>query len=86
MGTGASDTGLDVVTGAFSYTGRFIARRLLADGRRVRTLTNHTKRPGTEDLLQKLEVEPLQFDDRARLGVALRGLPTSFLISRYGEL
>ena len=78
MGTGPSDTGLDVVTGAFSYTGRFIARRLLADGRRVRTLTNHTKRPGTEDLLQKLEVEPLQFDDRARLGVALRGATTLY--------
>ena len=70
--------GLDVVTGAFSYTGRFIARRLLADGRRVRTLTNHTRRPGIEDLLEKLEVEPLQFDDRARLRVALRGASTLY--------
>ncbi|MBA3413333.1 MAG: epimerase, partial [Actinobacteria bacterium] len=37
---------LDVVTGAFSYTGRFIARRLLADGRRVRTLTRHSDPTG----------------------------------------
>jgi nucleoside-diphosphate-sugar epimerase len=29
----------DVVTGAFSYTGSFVARRLLRDGVRVRTLT-----------------------------------------------
>jgi NADH dehydrogenase len=64
---------VDVVTGGFSYTGRFIARRLLADGRRVRTLTNHSNRPGTEDLQAELEVEPLQFDDRKRLAVALRG-------------
>lgn len=78
MSQPAADSRLDVVTGAFSYTGRFIARRLLADGRRVRTLTNHTRRPGTEDLLQKLEVEPLQFDDRARLRVALRGASTLY--------
>jgi len=30
------ESGFDVVTGAFSYTGRFIARKLLDDGRRVR--------------------------------------------------
>ena len=30
---------LDIVTGAFSYTGSFIAARLLEQGRRVRTLT-----------------------------------------------
>ncbi len=33
-GTGA----LDVVTGAFSYSGAAIARQLRADGRQVRTL------------------------------------------------
>ena len=35
------DTGLDVVTGAFSYSGRAIAQRLLDSDRRVRTLTGH---------------------------------------------
>lgn len=69
---------VDVVTGAFSYTGRFIARRLLQDGRRVRTLTNHASRPGTEDLQKELEVEPLQFDDRKRLVIALRGSDTVY--------
>jgi NADH dehydrogenase len=73
-----ADSRVDVVTGAFSYTGRFIARRLMADGRRVRTLTNHSRRPGTEDLLERLEVEPLQFEDRARLRVALRGATTLY--------
>jgi uncharacterized protein YbjT (DUF2867 family) len=65
------DPGFDVVTGAFSYTGRFIARRLLADGRRVRTLTNHPKRPGAEDIA--VDVAPLQFTDRAALVESMRG-------------
>jgi NADH dehydrogenase len=65
------DSGFDVVTGAFSYTGRFIARRLLAQERRVRTLTNHPHRPGTEDI--KVDVAPLQFSDRSALVESLRG-------------
>ena len=35
----------DVVTGAFGYTGKYITERLLARGRRVRTLTGHSNRP-----------------------------------------
>ena len=73
-----SESRVDVVTGGFSYTGRFIARRLLKDGRRVRTLTNHSNRPGTEDLQAELEVEPLQFEDRKRLVIALRGANTLY--------
>jgi uncharacterized protein YbjT (DUF2867 family) len=73
-----SESRVDVVTGGFSYTGRFIARRLLADGRRVRTLTNHSNRPDTDDLQAELEVEPLQFEDRNRLVIALRGANTLY--------
>ena len=65
------DPGFDVVTGAFSFTGQFIARHLLAGGRRVRTLTNHPRRPGAEDL--DVDVAPLQFADRAALVDSLRG-------------
>ena len=65
---------IEAVTGAFSYTGRFIARRLLEDGRRVRTLTNHSHRPGAEDVEAAVEVEPLRFDDRSRLIASLRGV------------
>ena len=67
----AMEPGFDVVTGAFSFTGRFIARRLLAEQRRVRTLTNHPHRPGTEDI--NVDVAPLQFRDRAALVESLRG-------------
>jgi len=65
------EPGFDVVTGAFSYTGRYIARRLLSQERRVRTLTNHPTRPGAEDI--KVDVAPLQFTDRAALVESLRG-------------
>ena len=64
-------TKFDVVTGAFSFTGRFIARRLLAQERRIKTLTNHARRPGTEDITA--EVAPLQFTDRDALVESLRG-------------
>ena len=62
---------LDVVTGAFSYTGSFVARRLLADGRRVRTLTRRDD--PTSPLHGRVETAPLQFTDRARLVESLRG-------------
>jgi len=61
----------DVVTGAFSFTGRSIAKRLLSAERSVKTLTNHPQRPGAGDL--KVEVAPLQFTDRAALVESLRG-------------
>jgi uncharacterized protein YbjT (DUF2867 family) len=63
---------LDAVTGAYSFTGGFIARRLLADGRRVRTLTNHPRRAGAEGM--DVDVAPLQFDDRDALIESLRGV------------
>jgi NADH dehydrogenase len=61
----------DVVTGAFSFTGSFIARRLMTQERRIKTLTNHPVRPGTEDI--KADVAPLQFTDRPALVESLRG-------------
>ncbi|HKV87901.1 MAG TPA: NAD(P)H-binding protein [Candidatus Dormibacteraeota bacterium] len=67
----SEERGFDVVTGAFSFTGRFIARRLLAQGRPIRTLTNHPQRAGAEDV--KAEVAPLQFTDRDALVASLRG-------------
>lgn len=68
---GAQSKGFDVLTGAFSYTGKFIARRLMAQGRAFKTLTNHAQRPGTEDI--KAEAIPLQFTDRPALVDSLYG-------------
>jgi uncharacterized protein YbjT (DUF2867 family) len=61
----------DVVTGAYSFTGRFIAQRLMAQDRNIRTLTNHPQRATAEDV--KAEVAPLQFADRDALVESMRG-------------
>src|SRR5438093_10601478 len=63
-----------VVTGAFSYTGRYIAERLWALGQPVRTLTRHP--PSVSD--SGIEVAPLNFADRDGLVDALRGATTLY--------
>ena len=69
------DTGLDVVTGAFSYSGRAIAAALLDSGRRVRTMTGH---PGRAPQRSPLEVRPLDFDDQLGLVGSLEGATTLY--------
>lgn len=70
-----ADDSVDVVTGAFSYSGAAIARDLQASGRRVRTLTGHPDRApkGTS-----IEVRPLDFDDPIGLAGSLRGAATLY--------
>jgi NADH dehydrogenase len=62
---------LHVVTGAFGYSGRHLARRLLDAGVRVRTLTGHTDR--ADPFAGRVEVRPLSFRDPAALAESLRG-------------
>jgi NADH dehydrogenase len=82
------EPGFDVVTGAFGFTGRFIARRLLAQERRIRTLTNHPQRPGADDIVA--DVAPLQFTDREALVESLRGADvlynTYWVRFRHGKM
>jgi NADH dehydrogenase len=66
---------LDVVTGAFSYTGRHIAETLLARGRSVRTLTRRPA-PAGHPLAEKVEPAPFVFDDS--LVESLRGADTLY--------
>ena len=66
-----TDAGLHVVTGAFGYTGRYIARELLRGGMRVRTLTNSLHRENPFGAA--IEVHPLDFADRDALVESLRG-------------
>jgi NADH dehydrogenase len=62
---------LHVVTGAFGYSGRYIAQRLLDCGHRVRTLTNSMDR---ENAFQgRVEALPYDFDAPDRLTESLRG-------------
>ncbi len=68
------DTGVDTVTGAFSYSGRAIAAELTARGRRVRTLTAHPQRA----VDTAIEATPLDFDDPRGLAASLEGTTTLF--------
>ena len=65
-----------VVTGAFGFTGRYITRRLLAMGKRVRTLTGHPHR--ANEFGDRVEVAPLDFSDPAGLVESLRGAECLF--------
>ena len=63
--------GTAIVTGAFSYTGKYIARRLLDAGVQVRTVTGH---PGREDPFGgRVEAAPLDFADRDGLRRSMEG-------------
>lgn len=69
------DTNLCCVTGAFSYSGRFISKKLIDRGIPVRTLTNHLER--AVDNLQ-IDVKPFDFDDQKRLTESLENVHTLF--------
>ncbi|MDD4892102.1 MAG: NAD(P)H-binding protein, partial [Phycisphaerae bacterium] len=62
---------LHVVTGAFGYSGRYIAQRLLERGHRVRTLTNSVNR--ANPFQGRVEAVPYHFDAPERLTESLRG-------------
>jgi uncharacterized protein YbjT (DUF2867 family) len=70
---------LDVVTGAFGYTGKYITERLLGAGRRVRTITGHPKR--ANGFANQIEIASMDFSDRTGLVRSLRG--ASVLYNTY---
>jgi NADH dehydrogenase len=62
---------IHAVTGAFGYSGRYIATRLLAQGRTVVTLTNSANR--ANPFGDKVRAFPLAFDEPDKLAAALEG-------------
>lgn len=73
--TAGPSPALDVVTGAFGYSGAAIAARLRAEGRLVRTLTGHPDRaPAGTDI----DARPLDFGDPAGLTRSTRGAHTLY--------
>lgn len=60
-----------VVTGAFGFSGKYIAARLLEAGHEVRTLTNS---PGRENPFGgRIAAAPFNFDSPERMAESLRG-------------
>ena len=68
-----------VITGAFSYTGRYTTRLLLSRGYRIRTLTYHPKRENPFG--KSVQVFSYNFDHPDELRETLRG--ASALINTY---
>ena len=68
-----------VVTGAFGYSGKYIARRLLDAGVEVATLTNSPNR--ANPFGDRVRAHPFHFDNPARLVDTLQG--TAVLYNTY---
>jgi len=79
---------LSVVTGAFSYTGKYITSRLLSMGKRVRTLTGHPDRHNPFG--NQVSVAPFNFDNQSELIKGLQGATTLYntywVRFSYGEV
>ncbi len=67
------------VTGAFGYSGRYIAQRLIGAGHSVITLTNSMLRKNPFG--EKVVAHPFHFDEPAKLLQSLRGTDT--LVNTY---
>ena len=67
---------LSVVTGAFGYTGRYIARRLLDQGESVRTLTRNPASRSPFGI--QVETRPLDFGNYEQLVASLTEADTFF--------
>ncbi len=63
---------IHMVTGAFGYSGKYIARRLLAEEHEVRTLTNSLHKPNPFG--DRVRPYPLAFHDPERLTASLQGV------------
>ncbi len=67
---------VNVITGAFSYTGKYITRRLLTMGKEIRTLTGHPDRPNLFG--EQIQVFPFDFENPGALVKSLQGATTLY--------
>ncbi len=79
---------LNLITGAFSYSGKYVAQKLLERGEQVRTLTGHSDRPNP--LGKAVEVFPFRFDSMPELTKAFAGVEifynTYYVRVAYGKV
>jgi NADH dehydrogenase len=71
-----TDSKLCIVTGAFGYSGRHITKRLLSEGKRVRTLTGHPDRPNPFG--DQIEVARFDFQNPDELAKSMEGADVLF--------
>ena len=70
------NSGVSVVTGAFGYTGKYIAQRLLDEGVSVRSLTRNPQ--SFSPFGGQVERHPLEFEDFGQLVRSLEGADTLY--------
>ena len=66
-----------MITGAFSFTGKYLTRRLLAMGQQVRTLTGHPNNPNPFG--EQVTIFPYNFDTFDALVASLQGVSTFYI-------
>ena len=70
------DKQVHMVTGAYGFTGKYIAQALLAQGQHVATITNSPNRES--ELSGKVPAEKFNFDDPEKLTATLSGVSTLY--------
>lgn len=70
---------IHAVTGAFGYSGKYIAERLIDEGKKVITITNSLNRKNP--FRDKIQVHPFNFDNPEKLEKSLTGV--SVLYNTY---
>ena len=72
------------VTGATGQQGGAVARKLLADGWKVRALTRDLNKPAAQELKALgAEIVPGDLDDRAQLDAAFKGAYGVFSVQNF---
>ncbi len=74
---------LHAVTGAFGYSGRYIAERLLQAGQQVITLTNSLQRPNPFG--GRVKAFPFSFDKPDELAAVLAGVEVVYNKQDWAE-
>lgn len=67
---------LNIVTGGLSYIGKYITRRLVAEGKKVLILTGHPNRPNPFG--KQITIAPWNFENQKALVTCLQGATTLF--------
>ena len=79
--TQTTPAGLNIVTGAFGYAGRYIAQALLERGQRVETITNRTREEVDQDEMvnwDSVQPRPYQFQHPGKLSHTLQDCDTLY--------
>src|SRR4030065_2049520 len=73
---GTHDKIMDIVTGSFGYIGKYITRKLISSGKRVKTITTHPDKPNPFG--KDVKAYPYSFDTPELLISILKGCDTLF--------